>query len=182
MWELDHKQGLMMKTYAFELWCWRKLLRLSQTEGRMNQSILKEINVHWMFTGRTNAEAPILWHLTWRTNSLEKTLTMGKIEGGRRRGRQRMRWLDGITDIMDIVWASSGRQWRRGKPGVLQSMGSQRVSHNWATEQQPTPVVLPGEFHGQRNLAGYSPLSRKELDMTEQLTVSLYFTNVFLIK
>ena len=67
----------------------------------------------------------------WRANSLEKTLMLGKIEGRRRRGRQRMRWLDGITDSMDM--SLSKLQWWTGKPGVLQSMGSQRVGHVWAT-------------------------------------------------
>ena len=73
-------------------------------------------------------------HLMQRTDSLEKTLVLGKIEGRRRRGWQRMRWLDGITDSMTWVWTSSrSRRWT-GKPGVLQSMGSQRVGHDWETE------------------------------------------------
>ena len=75
-----------------------------------------------------------LGHLMQRTDSLEKTLMLGKIEGRRRRGRQRMRWLDGITDAMDMSLRSSGSWWWTGKPGMLQSMGSQRVGHDWATE------------------------------------------------
>ena len=71
-----------------------------------------------------------------RANSLEKTLMLGKIEGRRRRGQQRMRWLDGIADSMDWIWASYRRWWRPGKPGVLQSMRCQRVGHNRTTEQQ----------------------------------------------
>ena len=67
-------------------------------------------------------------------SSLEKALMLGKTEGRRRRGWQRMRWLDGITDSMEWVWAGSGRWWRAGKPGVLESMGSQRVRHDWATD------------------------------------------------
>ena len=70
----------------------------------------------------------------WRTYSLEKTLLLGKIEGRRRRGWQRMRWLDGITDSMTWVWARSRSWWRTEKPGVLQSMGLQRVGHDWVTE------------------------------------------------
>ena len=73
-------------------------------------------------------------HLMWRTDSLEKTLMLGKFEGRRRRGRQRTRCLDGITDSMECVWASSWSWWWTGKPGMLQSMGSQRVGHNQATK------------------------------------------------
>ena len=70
-----------------------------------------------------------------RTDSLEKTLMLGKIEGRRRRGQQRMRWLDNITDLLNMNWASSGNWWWTGKPGVLQSLGSQKVGHDWVTEQ-----------------------------------------------
>ena len=72
-------------------------------------------------------------HLMWRTDSLEKTPMLGKIEGRRRRGWQRMRWLGGITDSMEWVWVNSGSWWWTGRPGVLQSMGSQRVRHDWVT-------------------------------------------------
>ena len=70
----------------------------------------------------------------WRVDSLEKTLVLGGIGGRRRRGQQRMRWLDGITDSMDWVWANSGNWWWTGRPGVLRFMGSQRVGHNWVIE------------------------------------------------
>ena len=72
----------------------------------------------------------------WRADSLEKTLMLGKIEGRRRRGQQKMRWLDGITDSMDMSLSSSGSCWWTRKSGMLQSMGSQRVRHDWVTEQQ----------------------------------------------
>ena len=78
-----------------------------------------------------------LWcfgHLMWRADSLKETLMLGKTEGRRRRGRRRMRWLDGIIDSVGMSWASSGSWWQTWKPGMLQSMGSQRVSHNWMTE------------------------------------------------
>ena len=73
-------------------------------------------------------------HLMWRADSFEKTLMLGSTEGRRRRGQQRMRWLDGITDSMTWVWVNSGSWWRTGKPGMLPSVGSQRVGHNWVTE------------------------------------------------
>ena len=93
-------------------------------------------NQQWIFIGRTDvvAEAPILWPPDGRTNSLEKILMLGKIKGRKRRGWQRMRRLDGITDSMDMSSASSGRWWRTGSTGVLHSMRLQR--HNWETEQQ----------------------------------------------
>ena len=73
-------------------------------------------------------------HLMWEADSLEKILMLGRIEGGRRRGWQRMRCLDGITDSMAWVWVNSGSWWWTGRPGMLQSMGLQRVGHDWATE------------------------------------------------
>ena len=113
---------------AFELWCWRRLLRVPWTARRPNQPILKEINPEYSLERLIlKLKLQYFGHLMWRNNSLEKTLMLGKIEG--RRGQQRMRWLDG-------VWASSGSWWRTGKPGVLQSMGSQRVTHDWATEAE----------------------------------------------
>ena len=88
---------------AFELWCWRRLLRVSWIAGRSNQSILKEISAEYSLEGlMLKLKLRYFGHLIWRTDSLEKTLMLGKIEGRRRRGRQRMRWLDGITDSMDM--------------------------------------------------------------------------------
>ena len=88
---------------AFELWCWRRLLRVPWTARRSNQSILKEISpeysLEWLIL---KLKLQYFGHLMWRTDSLEKTLMLGKIEGRRRRGRQRMRWLDGITDSMGL--------------------------------------------------------------------------------
>jgi len=123
---------------AFELWCWRRLLRVPCTARRSNQSILKEINPEYSLEGlMLKLKLQYFGHLMWRADSLEKTLMLGKIEGGRRRGWQRMRLLDGITDSVDMILSklNSGRWWRIGKPGVLQSIGLQRVRHDWATEQ-----------------------------------------------
>ena len=88
---------------AFELWCWRKLLRVPWTARRSNQSILNETNPGCSLEGLTlRLKLQYFGHLIWRADSLEKTLMLGKIEGRRRRGQQRMRWLDGITNLMDM--------------------------------------------------------------------------------
>ena len=88
---------------AFELWCWRKLLRVPWTARRSNQSILKEISPEYSFEElMLKLKLQYFGHLMWRTDSFEKTLMLGKIEGKRRRGRQRMRWLDAIIDSMDM--------------------------------------------------------------------------------
>ena len=117
--------------------------RVLWTAGRSNQSILKEINPEYSLEGlMLRLKLQYFGHLIQRTDSLEKTL-LGRIEGRRRRGWQRMTWLDGITDLMDMSWANSGRWSRRGKPGVLQSMGSQRVGHDWAAEQQQRHHLKP---------------------------------------
>ena len=91
------------RTDAFELWCWRRLLRVPWTARRSNQSILKKISPEYSLEGlMLMLKLQYFGHLMRRTDSLEKTLMLGKIEGGRRRGQQRMRWLDGITDLMDL--------------------------------------------------------------------------------
>ena len=88
---------------AFELWCWRRLLRVPWTARRSNQSILKEISLGCSLEGlMLKLKLQYFGHLMWRTDSFEKTLMLGKIEGRRRRGRQRIRWLDGIPDSMDM--------------------------------------------------------------------------------
>ena len=88
---------------AFELWCWRRLLRVPWTAGRSNQSILKEISPEYSLEGlMLKLKLQYFGHMMQRTDSFEKMLILGKVEGGKRRGRQRMRWLDGITDSMNI--------------------------------------------------------------------------------
>ena len=94
------KKAECLRIDAFKLWCWRRLL--SPLDCKEIKPVNPKGNQSWIFIGRTDAEAPILWYLMWRTDSLEKNLILGKTEGRRRRGRQRMRWLDGITDSMDM--------------------------------------------------------------------------------
>ena len=97
------KKAECRRIVAFELWCWRRLLRVSWTARRSNQSILKEISPEYSMEGlMLKLKLQYFGHLMRRINSFEKTLMLGKIEGRRRRGRQRMRWLDGITDSMDM--------------------------------------------------------------------------------
>ena len=103
MWELDHRKLSTEEMDAFELWCWRRLLRVLWTARSSNQSILKEISAEYSLEGlMLKLKLQYFGHLMWRTNSFEKALMLGKIEGGRRRGQQRMRWLDGTNDSMDI--------------------------------------------------------------------------------
>ena len=102
MWELDYKAE-HRRIDAFELWCWRRLFRVPWSARRSNQSILKEISPQYSSKGwMLKLKLQYFGHLMRRTDSFEKTLMLGKIEGRRRRGRQRMRWLDGITDSMDM--------------------------------------------------------------------------------
>ena len=127
---------------AFELWCWRRLLRVPWTARRSNQSILKAISTGCSLEGlMLKLKLQFFGHLMWRADSLEKTLTLGKIVDGRRRGRQRMRWLNGIPDSMDMSLGNSESWWWTGRPGVLLFMGSQRVGLNWATELNWWKVV-----------------------------------------
>ena len=117
------KKAECQRTDAFELWCWRRLLRVPWTARRSNQSIRKEISPEYSLEGlMLKLKLQCIGHLMWRADSLEKTLMLGKIKGRMRRGRPT--W----------VWANSGSWWCTVKPGVLQSMGSQTVRHDLATE------------------------------------------------
>ena len=103
MWELDYKESWVLKNGCFWTVCWGRLLRVPWTAKRSNQSILKEICPEHSLEGlMLKLKLQHFGHLIWRTDSFEKTLVLRKIEGGRRRGWQRMRWLDGITDLMDM--------------------------------------------------------------------------------
>ena len=139
MWELDCKKAEHWRIDAFKLWCWRTLLRVLWTARRWNQSILKK-NQPRIFTGRTDAEAevPILWPPNAKSQLIGKTLMLGKTEGGRRRGWQRMRWLDGITDSTDMNLSK------------LQET---------VKDREPRHAVVHGVAEGKTWLSNWTPIS-----------------------
>ena len=155
------KKAECQRIDAFELWCWRRLLRVPWTVRRSNQPILKEISPEYSLERlMLKLKLQYFGHLMGRTDSFEKTLMLGKIEGRRRRGRQRMRWLDGSPSQWTWVWVGSGSCWWTGRPGMLQSMGSQRVGHVWETELNWTRIFTAALFVTEKKIGKSLCLSR----------------------
>ena len=135
MWEVDYKESWVMKNWCFWIVVLEKTLE-SPLDCKEIQPVHPKGN--WSCYSLEGLilklKLQYFGYLMRRTDSLEKTLFLGKIEGRRKRGRQRMRWLDGITNSMDRLWVDSRSWWWSGRPGVLRFMGSQRVGYDWVTE------------------------------------------------
>ena len=155
------KKAECWRTDTFELRCWRRLLRIPWTARRSNLIILKEISPEYSLEGMM-LKLQYFGHLMQRADSLEKTLMLGKVEGRRERGQQRMRWLDGITDLVDMSSSKPWEMWRTGNPGVLvlRLAKSQTRLSNWTTVYWGYSQSL-----GSNDISWVSPLKMYELSL-----------------
>ena len=135
---------------AFNLWCWRRLVRVPWIARRSNQSILKEINSEYSLEElMLKLRLQYFGQLMWRGDSLENTLMLGNIEGRRRRDQQRISWLDGITDSMDMRLRKLQEMVKDKQPGTLQLMASEKVRYDQETKQQQ---LMEGTINGRKSL------------------------------